>query len=71
MLQLTIDDCANLIAFGNRAQMAGKEADTWVLLKSKIAAEGQRMVDAKRLKMDVDAAMDKEKTNLKSVPKDG
>lgn len=38
---LTDDDLANLVAFGNRAQMNGAEADTWVALK-------QRLIEARR-----------------------
>jgi len=42
-LKLTIDELRNMIAFGNRAQMNGAEADTWVALKAKLMAEGQRL----------------------------
>lgn len=36
-LTLTLDDVRNVIAFGNRAEMRGAEADTWVALKQKFA----------------------------------
>tara|TARA_R110000868_G_scaffold86581_1_gene242796 strand:+ start:54 stop:260 length:207 start_codon:yes stop_codon:yes gene_type:complete len=36
-INLTIAELENLIALGNRAQMTGVEADTWVALKYKIA----------------------------------
>jgi hypothetical protein len=39
-VQITLSnhDIANLIAFGNRAQMNGQEADTWVYLKHNLVA---------------------------------
>lgn len=37
-ITLTNHDIANLIAFGNRAQMNGHEADTWVYLKHNLVA---------------------------------
>lgn len=43
-LKLTIEDLNNMISFGNRAQMQGSEADTWVDLKTRLSVEGQRMV---------------------------
>ena len=46
-MKLSIDDCQNIIAFGNRASMQGKEADCWVELKNRIGAEGQRLVQEK------------------------
>ena len=40
-IQLTTTDCQNFVAFGNRATMSGKEADTWVALKMKLLHQVQ------------------------------
>ena len=60
-MKLTIEDVQNLIAFGNRATMQGKEADTWVELKQRLGAEGQRLV------AEMQAAAEEEKPHLESV----
>lgn len=36
LVRLTDQDIQNLVAFGNRADMKGKEADTWVDLKMRL-----------------------------------
>ena len=41
-IQLTVSDCQNVVAFGNRATMQGKEADLWVGLKMKILSQVER-----------------------------
>lgn len=56
MLNLTIEEISNLIAFGNRATMQGKEADTWYHLKVKLGAEGQRLADEMQAQQDKQAA---------------
>lgn len=38
-MELTNDDLQNMIAFGNRADMKGAEADTWFFLKQKLGTE--------------------------------
>ena len=40
-LELTPDEIRNLIAFGNRADMKGSEADLWVGLKTRILKQVQ------------------------------
>lgn len=35
-LIMSEEDLRNMIAFGNRAQMTGVEADTWVALKARL-----------------------------------
>ena len=59
-LKLTIEDVQNLIAFGNRATMQGKEADTWVELKNRLGAEGNRLV--------AEMQAEKDKPKLEAVP---
>ena len=59
-MNLTIEDVQNLIAFGNRATMQGKEADTWVELKQRLGAEGERLVN---IKLD-----ENKKAQLEAVP---
>jgi len=44
-LTLTMDEIRNLVAFGNRSEMRGAEADTWVALKQTIA---QAVADANK-----------------------
>lgn len=46
-MKLNPAELQNLIAFGNRAMMPGSEADTWVELKTKLAVELKRIMDAK------------------------
>ncbi len=48
LARLTENDLKNLIAFGNRADMKGAEADTWVDLKQRLAQaepEGDKGTD--------------------------
>lgn len=55
-LTLKLDEVRNVVAFGNRAQMSGAEADTWVSLKQKIA--------------EAVAEASKEEPPVKAVPND-
>lgn len=52
-LTLTIDDVRNLIAFGNRAQMSGVEADGWVALKHKVLRQVDDQVNKQRANLEV------------------
>ncbi len=36
LVPLTENDIVNIVAFGNRANMKGAEADTWVELKNRL-----------------------------------
>lgn len=66
MDQLTNEDLQNMIAFGNRAQMQGKEADTWFFLKQKLGTELTTRLQA------AEAANGAEKTpGLELVGEDG
>lgn len=51
-LTLTIDDCKNLVAFGNRAQMSGAEADLWVSLKHRLLRQVDDQVNRREAKQD-------------------
>lgn len=40
-VELSTDDLANIVAIGNRANMSGLEADTWVELKNRLRLAAQ------------------------------
>jgi len=46
LVPLNKADLQNLIAFGNRAQMSGLEADSWVELKQRLVMEFSNAADA-------------------------
>ena len=52
-LGLTIEDCRNLIAFGNRADMKGTEADLWVALKHKVLRQVDDQVNRRGANLEV------------------
>lgn len=45
-IPLTKSDIQNLIAFGNRSQMSGQEAEIWVELKHRLAQAYDAAVNA-------------------------
>ena len=70
MLSLTAEEISNLIAIGNRADMKGAEADTWVALKQTLGAEGQRLVSEMQAKQDA-ARIAEQSPHLEVVDPDG